>query len=365
MNSLANNTISQQALLYQRLQVLDGFRGMAIMLVVMYHYLPSFHFGWVGVDLFFLLSGFLITGKLLESIHQNGYLKQFYWHRVRRIVPLYFFVLLLFLIILPLLFPGQITTSTHQLIEQQWNYWFFVVNIKNAIHGWPDNITLIHFWSLACEMQFYFLWPLIVLILFRKNKIAIIVLLLIILGALIFRLTGYYFYSYHYIYRYVLLPSRIDAFAVGALLYWFKESNKEHFAKYLLSASAIALIAAFIWLFFTRLQWHFVVLQVAIYGLSVNTLFWAGIFFYALTRGKSFISRLCTAKPFQLLGKYSYGLYVWHLPVLVAMPRIFKWIAIQPAAWLITISALLVTFFCSYSSYHLLEKRFLKLELFR
>lgn len=108
----------------RHLIVLDGFRGLAIILVILYHYLPFFSVGWVGVDLFFLLSGFLITGKLIESLNQKYYYRQFY--------------------------------------------------------------TLVHFWSLSCEMQYYLLWPIVVKWLYTTPRIFIFTLLGIIAAALIF-----------------------------------------------------------------------------------------------------------------------------------------------------------------------------------
>ena len=146
-------------LLHNRIKILDGFRGLAILLVIGYHYLNFFSFGWTGVDLFFVLSGFLITGKLVESLGADHYFRNFYIKRILRIVPLYYFILLLFFVLIPFLLPSLVSVSFKELQHEQIYYWTFVVNIYDAVHGWPLNVTLIHFWSLACEMQFYLLWP--------------------------------------------------------------------------------------------------------------------------------------------------------------------------------------------------------------
>ena len=142
-------------LLHNRIKILDGFRGLAILLVIGYHYLNFFSFGWTGVDLFFVLSGFLITGKLVESLDADHYFRNFYIKRILRIVPLYYFILLLFFVLIPFLLPSLVSISFNELQHEQIYYWTFVVNIYDAIHGWPQNVTLIHFWSLACEIQFY------------------------------------------------------------------------------------------------------------------------------------------------------------------------------------------------------------------
>src|SRR4029077_20528398 len=123
-------------LLHNRIKILDGFRGLAILLVIGYHYLDFFSFGWTGVDLFFVLSGFLITGKLVESMGAAHYFRTFYTKRILRIVPLYYSILLLFFVLVPFLLPSFVSVSFKELLQKQIFYWTFLANIDDVVFGW-------------------------------------------------------------------------------------------------------------------------------------------------------------------------------------------------------------------------------------
>src|SRR5262245_49680016 len=153
-----------------------------------FHFFQEFTFGWAGVDLFFVLSGFLITGKLVESIGSPNYFTAFYLKRLQRIVPLYYLVLLIFLILIPALAPSVVTDSMRQLIQDQWSYWAFSVNFIYASEGWPSYRSLLHLWTIACEMQFYLVWPFIVKWMLQYRKIRYVVLFLLFSSALLFRI---------------------------------------------------------------------------------------------------------------------------------------------------------------------------------
>src|SRR4029450_1185274 len=150
--------------------VLDGLRGIAILMVLGHHYsivwsrtipLESgirsvLEFGWCGVDLFFALSGFLITGILIDAKGQESYFPRFYWRRLVRIFPLYYVFLAAVFVLLPF-FPG-IGVTTAQVAP-----WWYLTYLQN----WKPNRGasdpfLGHTWSLAVEEQFYGVWPLIV-----------------------------------------------------------------------------------------------------------------------------------------------------------------------------------------------------------
>ena len=155
---------------------LDGLRGVAILLVVFYHFFDFtnyFFWGWLGVDLFFVLSGFLITNILLRTLYQPDFLRNFYVRRILRIFPLYYFALILILVVLPFFQSLHLDLSYYQ--ENQAWFWIYLQNwlfVFKPLHG---SKLLLHFWSLAVEEQFYLIWPIIILLVRRPKTLLAIV----------------------------------------------------------------------------------------------------------------------------------------------------------------------------------------------
>src|ERR1700690_217140 len=156
---------------FRNVRALDGIRGVAIILVMFHHFeglIPPCNlgvrcmklmlsYGWAGVDLFFALSGFLITGILLDTRHANNYFSAFYARRVLRIFPLYYSVLIAILAVAAVLNPRPHSVP---LPADQKLYFLYLTNWLVLWKGrWGPNI-LGHFWSLAVEEQFYLIWPL-------------------------------------------------------------------------------------------------------------------------------------------------------------------------------------------------------------
>ncbi|HVG42973.1 MAG TPA: acyltransferase [Chitinophagaceae bacterium] len=165
---------------------LDGLRGLAILLVVVYHnfgFINYFFFGWLGVDLFFVLSGFLITDILLKTREQPNFIRHFYTRRLLRIFPLYYLALILFLLLIPAANPTLLNVeyyrdnSTWLLLYLQ--NWLYIFNPTN-------QSALFHFWSLAVEEQYYLLWPFAVLLVKRAK---------VLFGFLFFCLATYHYHT--------------------------------------------------------------------------------------------------------------------------------------------------------------------------
>lgn len=171
---------------------LDGLRGLAVLLVLCYDCLKipaggglivllsrkMAAFGWIGVDLFFVLSGFLITGILLDTVGKRGYWKSFILRRALRIFPLYYATLLLVFVVLPALATAMRWGELNEWLaaaraDQLW-YWMYAQNWLFAWRGlWPEERVLNHFWSLAVEEQFYLVWPLLLCCCRGKRLVAI------------------------------------------------------------------------------------------------------------------------------------------------------------------------------------------------
>lgn len=210
---------------------LDGVRGLAVLLVMLFHLthyglarspaevaltaIPSI--GWSGVDLFFVLSGYLITGILLRSKRSSTYYRSFYARRVLRIFPLYYAVLVFFLILVPRLgFLSHVHDlwSPNAPREGLW-YWLFLSNFRAAWLGAWDHQVLSIAWSLAIEEHFYLIWPFVVRHVRERNLLRICGA--VIVGALALRVAllaaGV---SEKAIYT--LTPCRLDPLATGALI---------------------------------------------------------------------------------------------------------------------------------------------------
>jgi peptidoglycan/LPS O-acetylase OafA/YrhL len=194
---------------------LDGLRGIAILVVMLFHYMTgSYHWpvlkqvfrlcrmGWLGVDLFFVLSGFLITGILLHTKSRPHYFRNFYVRRTLRIFPLYYVVLL------GVFTVGALVSSLHTptflaLQHRQVYLWTYSVNWVNWFRSdllfVADWIEANHFWSLAVEEQFYLVWPTVVFLLSSRTLSSLCVVL--VGGAWVLRMAGVAFHFVPPIFR--------------------------------------------------------------------------------------------------------------------------------------------------------------------
>lgn len=348
-----------------RIPVLDGFRGIAVLLVMCYHFVPAIFFGWAGVDLFFILSGFLITSILMNTIGTRNYLSVYFSRRLLRIVPLFFLVLLFLFVLLPVFFPAWVTTAYKNLVDHQYWYWLFIANSSFALNGFPENIIAVHFWSLACEMQFYLVWPVLIVLLHRRRNLLLIILLLLFFSAIFFRLFADEFFTMNNLFRYVLLPSRLDAFAAGGILYLYTTSGFTIRKNFMYFASVLVLLLIMI-LSWQGVNWHFTDPVVQRYGLSLNVVFWLSVLALSLQHPTGMLARVAGTGILRKAGTYSYGMYVLHLPVGIFIDKLlFPNAAGQENGMMLLLRVLLifsVTIIISIASFHLFEKKMMLLK---
>ncbi len=362
---------------------LDGLRGVAILLVLMIHFicltdgtpktaldglaLKVAASGWAGVNLFFLLSGFLITGILYDAKDSPRRAATFYARRSLRIFPLYYGVLLLWFLVLrkTVHIPG---VSMHWPPGRQLWAWLYAVNWGAVVEGRPFE-PLGHFWSLAIEEHFYLVWPFMIWRLSRRGAMA--ACLVCIVTAVVFR-CGLLAAGVVPGAVWQLDPSHLDSLALGGLIALAVRgpggsARLVRPAKYVLLVAALALAGVVGWRGAlshadSAFQACGMPLLVAFFG--------AGLVLVAHAPRASVIGRVFTSPVLCLFGKYSYGLYVWHGLLFYHFARWFPASAYQAAlggsfltavlvhAALATLASLAV----AVASYHLFEKHFLKLK---
>jgi peptidoglycan/LPS O-acetylase OafA/YrhL len=288
---------------------LDGVRGLAIASVFLHH---AFHVKllWMGVDLFFVLSGFLITGILLKAKDQTfgSYTGIFYARRARRILPAYFVILAI---------------STVMFGPSWMRYWYLYLGGMNFIP--PLHLTgldTLPLWSLAVEEQFYLIWPIAVYYLSRKHLKVCAIALLAIAPTLRFFCTP--LFALHWA-VYMLVPFRMDTLAMGALIaiVWpdFKTKNQSSRFKTRIAGECIAvMLAAFATLGFLSRNGLTTNSNTRIANLAVyesTLMIVTGVFVIALIGiGNGFFS----FSPLRLLGRISYSVYLFHLTAIYLAP---------------------------------------------
>jgi peptidoglycan/LPS O-acetylase OafA/YrhL len=182
---------------------LDGLRGIAFLMIFCFHYLPpvvdlpGVRWGWIGVDLFFVLSGFLITGILYDSLSSHTFFKTFYIRRSLRIFPLYFGFWLLLLLATPwlhfqwnrynvavIMYVGNYLVPDTPAARHYIDPFILAFTAKHMLGGAPRIITFAHLWSLTVEEQFYCIWPAVVWMVRKRGRL--LTLCLVVVAAMPF-----------------------------------------------------------------------------------------------------------------------------------------------------------------------------------
>lgn len=299
----------------EHVAALDGVRGLAILAVIAFHARMVFRTtsempwsvfqaisqGRLGVTLFFVLSGFLITGILLDTRGSEGYFLRFYLRRVLRIFPLYFAYLFVVFVAVRGVWLLAAGGDPWQTVSPWW-YLTYLQNMP-AAHAKGD-LFLNHLWSLAIEEQFYLVWPAVVFLLPRKWLAWLSVALAA--GALALRWT--LTVDGENIYRFTLC--RVDGLAMGAFVAVGWREFRPHLARWaapVLAASAAAL--GFIFLSSPTPTWDG---PIRTYGESVFVLAAACAVFLARA-GHPLVERVASIRFLRQCGKYSYAMYVLHV----------------------------------------------------
>jgi peptidoglycan/LPS O-acetylase OafA/YrhL len=346
---------------------LDGLRGIAILLVVFYHnfgFINYFFFGWLGVDLFFVLSGFLITDILLKTRNSPDYLKNFYTRRVLRIFPLYYLALVLFLILIPNLGP-DILSLDYYVRNQIW-FWSYLQNWLFIFYPPPNNIAALnHFWSLAVEEQFYLIWPFIIL-LFQRTKHLIYLLIFLLIGVMTLRFFLWTFQIEHLAYFNLYTFSRIDGICIGSLLAVFRTVNYKAINRYFTLIILGLAALNFVFYFFNK-QNQFSYPYLAIAGYTTFAVIFGLLVNEGVERQDTIISKVLSLPLFQFFGLISYSLYVFHWPLYLMTSSSLKgWagenIKFINSSIVASVIATALSVLVAWISFHFFEKKFLTLK---
>jgi peptidoglycan/LPS O-acetylase OafA/YrhL len=317
-----------------RIPELDGLRGFAILIVVLVHYgyheggsgppllvhiSNPFGLGWTGVDLFFVLSGFLIGGILLDAKSSTNYFKTFYVRRFFRIIPIYYLWILSFLALV--VFGGKLLQAhTHSGVLPPLGFDLFkhFLFLQNTFLSKQTSLTSSWFgvtWSLAVEEQFYLAAPLLIKFL-NAARLRILLILVIVLAPLL-RTYFYLTEGATFGHGYTLMPCRADSLALGvlAVLMWRDERFRAllfiHKTRlYLLLATLFAGMVV-LWLWFPSPFEGFT----ATIGLSWVGMFYVVVLLSALLNPSGLIARFTRLGPLRELGRVSYCVYLIHVAV--------------------------------------------------
>jgi peptidoglycan/LPS O-acetylase OafA/YrhL len=366
-----------------RIEELDGLRGIAVVLVMALHIFKRAAYftehpiletftkfttvGWVGVDIFFTLSGFLITSILLKSKTGEHYFRNFYVRRALRIFPLYYAAIALILLFAPKVEPefiGQLNVALPVMLlyQQNWAMLFDGFHMSQYF-----GIT----WSLAIEEQFYLLWPLIVYRLDRERlvKFSLGYILVSWLARILVvslwhdpgQAASFFFYASF---------ARFEQVLIGGLLAIFLtfEGAQEQARRYSVPVFAVS-FAIFIVLCLMSLPGDphpdFGSLPLTYGGYTVSALFSAGLIGVFITHPpQNTLRRIFRFPPLAFLGKYSYSMYLFHMAAALILLDVF-WHS-ELRGWkpfvLYPVAAYAATIMIALLTWHLLEKHMLNFK---
>lgn len=367
-----------------RMKELDSVRGIAVLLVIAFHTLkrsvdftplPLVHFaayltsvGWIGVDIFFALSGFLITNILLRTREHPHYFKNFYARRALRILPVYFFLVVAVVAFAPNLekkfveeMPAILLTM--MVFQQNWAAIFFY---------FPVTIYLAITWSLAIEEQFYFIWPLVVRRVKRETmlKAGLVYITLSILA----RVVGVMFFDKVgkvsvYQFFYFASLTRFEELLIGAMLALLLTYTdwREKIKRYSIPVFLISFSSFFALVIVSPVPSApiFGYIPITIFGYTLIALFTAGLIAAFSTYPETaLIRRLFQNRLLEFFGQYSYSMYLFHPPVMLISLDIL-WHARLRGAEIAALHVLITfagTTLLALLTWNLIEKRALSLK---
>jgi peptidoglycan/LPS O-acetylase OafA/YrhL len=359
-----------------RIPELDGLRGLAILMVVLFHYIeqqgavasPAVSFiqrlvimGWSGVDLFFVLSGFLIGGILLESKKSPVYFKTFYIRRFLRIIPIYY-LWILFYLLLASLAGGFLRAHSNSGVLAKpdfkvYAYFLFLQNVLPISFAGLGGAWFGHLWSLAVEEQFYLVSPLAVKLLSpRVLKISLVSVIACTPLLRIFLLEHHASPAMVS----VVMPCRADSLAVGMLaaFLWRRPEFRErlaaggHFTYGVLAVLFAGMLG--LWKWYPQTE----TVGMETIGFTWMAFFYVTVLILALAKPAGFVARCARIRWLRELGRVSYCVYIIHLAVNVVFHAVLRRAPASTTDWrgvFVTVFAAIATYLIAWASWTLFE----------
>jgi peptidoglycan/LPS O-acetylase OafA/YrhL len=341
---------------------IDGLRAFAVVSVILFH--AQFYFfntqifqgGFLGVDIFFVISGYLISKIIFEDVllDKKFSFLNFFQRRIRRILPILFFVISIFLLIAYfVLLPNDLVLLAKSIFSQVafisnmffWSYYHFSYMAEDAL-----LIPFLHTWSLSIEEQFYLVFPALVLIgyKFLKKYLVQIMVFIIIVSLIATHILSYKFPSFNF----YLITSRGWEFLFGSIFAYFEIKKikirflNDKYKNFITLLSFILIILSFIY-FNENINHPSVITLIPVISTTL-------LIYYSSKDQITY--KILSFKPFVKIGLISYSLYLWHYPIFAFFR--YSYINNFEKDNLLKFILIVLTFIISFISYHLIEKTF-------
>jgi peptidoglycan/LPS O-acetylase OafA/YrhL/lysophospholipase L1-like esterase len=339
---------------------IDGLRAIAVFAVILYHAnftifgYPLFHGGFIGVDIFFVISGYLITSLILKEIYLTNKFsfKYFYERRIRRILPTLLFVMTMSLIAgYFLLLPHSYVGLAKAVISSIFFTSNFYFHYSGNNYGEENSLLkpLLHTWSLSIEEQFYILFPIFILIIFKFFRKYLFKF--IFLGFCISLLFAEYLSKNHPAFAFYQLLPRVFELLLGSMLSFFELNNDKNIKKNNLITNKIytrfgiiLILYSFIFFNFNRISHPGIITLIPIIGLALIIRF---------SKKGELITEILSSQIFVFFGLISYSLYLWHFPIFAYLRYIDLFNSLQ-----IKLLSIFLVIIISILSYYFIEKPF-------
>lgn len=336
----------------------DGLRALAVLPVVLFHAGLGFPGGFVGVDVFFVISGYLITSLILRDLETDKFSMINFWERrIRRILPASFFVMVVTLVAgRYLLLPPDYDSLARSAI--------FQALFSSNIHFWQtidyfsasaEEMPLLHTWSLAVEEQYYFIFPVLLLILFKLKKLRTAKALAFIfsIGILVSLALAMYVQPRAHVAAFYLLPTRAWELLIGSMIAVIPSEKHMQSVRRRSLLSGLGVISILLAYGLYSVETPFPGVAALLPCLGTAAFLWSS---KEYNDEQSVVDRFFATRPLVFIGKLSYSLYLWHWPIFAYA----NYWELAPRSFASNATLIFISFICSLFTYYFIETPFRK-----